>query len=173
MRKFSTYFVIALASACLSTTSAFAASDIETSVEAPSSTPKPGPAPTKHALYSTWIDTGYNFNPLVAGFNSLDSTTVTCANAAGCTIVFDIMSQAGDNTVSGNRWAIVAYVDGSSVHGGPYQGTLPVDGSYVMGNYHDSLPVAKGTHTVSFSLYVGAATGLSGAWQATYAVYKP
>ena len=171
MRKFNTFFAVAFASTCLSATSVFAETGPTVVDPVPSSTANPGAAPTKHALYSTWLDHGAN-GTLAAGFNPIDSTTVTCANAAGCTILMDVMAEAGGNSASGNAWAIVGYVDGSYVDFGPYQAALPTNGTYITGVWHNISQVAKGTHTVSFSLYVSDAASF-GIWQATYAVYKP
>ncbi len=174
MRLFHHLLIAALAATCLAANSALADPSPGVGTPGPGASNPPPTGPVKHALYGTWMDSGYNSNSLVAGFNPIDSTTVTCANAAGCTILLEIMAEAGFNSTAGNSWAIVGMVDGNFVDNGPYQGILPTTGAYVTGNWRGSYAVAKGTHTVSFQLYVTEATlGASGTWQATYAVYKP
>lgn len=133
------------------------------------------PAGATHKLANTTIDYGTGGTALNAGFNTIDSTTVNCTNAAGCTIGFGLMMQAGGQSAGGNKWAICAVVDGINANPGggcPYQNELPTDSAYQVGNSRQNLAVAAGTHTVTAEVYVTSPATL-GEWEADYLVYRP
>ncbi len=102
-------------------------------------------------------------------FNTIESGTVNCTNAAGCHIGQDSMVQLSPNAAN---WAICLAVDGvySTCQ---YQGNLPDIGVFVVGNAKGfSGTVASGTHAVRTDVYVEAASSLYG-WQTDTRVYKP
>lgn len=135
----------------------------------------PPPGGSLHHLLNTTIDYGVGGTTLSPGFNTIDSTTVTCPSSAGCTITFGLMMQAGSQTAAGNKWAICAYVDGATANPGggcPYQNELPTDSAYQVGNSRQNLAVSAGTHTVTAQVYVTSSATL-GEWEADYSVSKP
>jgi hypothetical protein len=126
-----------------------------------------------HKFVNTTIDWDNSGVSAAAGFTTIDTNKVTCANNAGCTIDFGIMMQVGNNSVATNRYAICALVDGNYINPGcPFQGEVPTDGTYLVGNYRGNYKVAKGSHTVSFQAYIDDAAFVE-EWQANYTVLKP
>jgi hypothetical protein len=102
-------------------------------------------------------------------FNTIESGTVNCTNAAGCHVGQDSMVQLAPN---GGNWAICLAVDGvySTCQ---YQGNLPDISSFVVGNAKGfSGTVPFGLHTVRTDVYVEAASALYG-WQTDTRLYKP
>ncbi len=102
-------------------------------------------------------------------FNTIESGTVNCTNAAGCHVGADSMVQLAPN---GGNWAICLAVDGvySTCQ---YQGNLPDISTFVVGNAKGfSGTVSQGLHTVRTDVYVEAASALYG-WQTDTRVYKP
>jgi hypothetical protein len=102
-------------------------------------------------------------------FNTIESGTVNCTNAAGCTVGQDSMVQLSPN---GGNWAICLAVDGvySSCQ---YQGHTPDVSSFVVGNAKGlSGKVSFGLHAVRTDVFVDLASSLY-AWQTDTRVYKP
>ncbi len=130
---------------------------------------------TVHRLLTTTIDDTAGGNALVSGFNTVDTTTVTCPKSAGCTIGFGLMVQVGGNTAAGNKWAICALVDGHDTNPGfgcPYQNELATNSSYQVGNSRQNLAVAFGAHTVTTEVFM-TSPALLGESEFNYLVYAP
>ena len=127
--------------------------------------------PGTHKLTLSVLHTGSG-GSLAAGFNTIDSTSFSCGNAAGCTYGFNTMVQVGPQSASGVLWAICAVADGNYASPGcPYQGAIPTT-NYSVGGSRQSITVSQGTHTLSIQVYVGAASTL-GEFETDYLQYKP
>ncbi len=126
---------------------------------------------TVRKVLKIYINNGNGFGSALsaATFNTIESGTVNCTNAAGCTVGQDSMVQLAPN---GGNWAICLAVNGiySTCQ---YQGHLPHVSSFVVGNAKGfSATVPFGLHTVRTDVYVDAASTLHG-WQTDTRVYKP
>ena len=125
-----------------------------------------------HKLVAVVIDTGSPDLSLVPGFNTVDSTTATCAKPS-CTISVNIATEAGGQSSTGNLWAACAVVDGNyAANGCPYLGELPADGSYASNFARQTFAVARGSHSVSFQIYVINAA-VAGLYDVQYQVLAP
>lgn len=121
-------------------------------------------------LVTTYVSAGNGAGSALtaATFNTIESRTVNCGNAAGCHIGQEAMVQL---STFGN-WAICLRVNGVSSTC-QYQGNLPDISSFVVGNARGfSAAVAQGVHTVQTDVYVDVASTLFG-WQTDHRVYKP
>jgi len=123
-----------------------------------------------HKLAGTAIRWNGVVAPLAAGLNVIDTATIKCANAAGCTITIAAMVQViADNA---GQWAICTTIDGN----GGQPGGCPVQGvaqstNYQIGNLKQNAVVAQGNHTVQTQVMMPS-TGSIGAWESDYSVYK-
>jgi hypothetical protein len=100
------------------------------------------------------------------------ATPFTCK--AACTLEVDIMIQIGQNTTTGNLWDICAQVDQSgSKFQCSFQGTLPTDKSYVVGNCAYSVSLKKGRHVVQGTVLTQTGAAALGTYHALYRVYQP
>jgi hypothetical protein len=96
----------------------------------------------------------------------------TCT--APCTVEQQAMIEVGRNEVAGNAWAISGQIDGKPDHfTAPFQGTLPVDRSYVTGNFAWSVSVATGTHIVQPTVFITAGPVVVGFYHVAYQVSQP
>lgn len=123
-------------------------------------------------LLNTWIQQGNGSNaPLTQfGFTTLETSTVNCNNAAGCTIGLESMAQLQPQ---GGDWAICLLVDGVSTSC-QYQGSLAASSGYVVGNARGvRAGVASGSHTVTTQLYAEGAGATYTYYQTDIRVYKP
>jgi hypothetical protein len=110
------------------------------------------PAPsveTAHPLVATFIDQG-DANEILAKGNEVyyfgNLASLTCT--ANCTVEVDAMVQVGNNTTANNLWDVCEIVDngqeGTNTLPCPYQGTLPTNSSYEVGNYVWSVSLPEG-----------------------------
>jgi hypothetical protein len=84
------------------------------------------------------------------------------------------MLQMEGNTTKGNLWGICAQVDKVSKNFScAYQGTLPIDKSYVIGNYAWSVSLTKGAHTAQSTVYVKTGPAILGSYHIAYRLYQP
>jgi hypothetical protein len=120
-------------------------------------------------LVNTYVSVG-NGGALGAGlFNTIESRTVNCANAAGCHIGQESMVQLAPG---GGNWAICLAVNGVYTTC-QFQGHLPDVGTFVTGNARGfSVAVPQGVHTVQTDVFVSLASTLA-QWQTDHRVYKP
>jgi uncharacterized repeat protein (TIGR03803 family) len=70
------------------------------------------------------------------------------------------------------EWRIVVLVDGTDVDGGPWQGPVPLDNIYLVGNWQGAYAVTKGSHTVTFQIYSQASLQLD-QWSDTVTITTP
>lgn len=122
-------------------------------------------------LVNTYVSSGNGAgSALAAGtFNTIESRTVNCANAAGCHIGQEAMVQLVPN---GGNWAICTAVNGAYTTC-QFQGNLADTSSFVVGNSRGfSVSVPQGVHTVQTDVFVSLASTLF-AWQTDHRVYKP
>jgi hypothetical protein len=135
---------------------------------------KPGSGPVKHTLMGTFINSNETGATVGTGQTTIDTETINCTNAAGCTIQADGMVQFAD--INANFWAVCFLVDGIGTQPAcPYQGRLPGGGAlaFAVGNYRGWYPVAKGTHTVTLTVYSGTATGKWEEFEDSIQLFKP
>jgi hypothetical protein len=130
--------------------------------------------PVKHVLIATYLDEG-DVNAALKTAKTVytfgNVITFTCT--AACTLEFNVMAQIGQNKTAKNLWDICATLNlKTDPFVCAFQGTLPVDGSYVIGNYSWSVPLAKGAHTVQPTVYVTSPATLQN-YHAAYRVYQP
>lgn len=129
---------------------------------------------TSHSLLTTYIDQGDADVTLAAGFTAIDSpVTINCQSVGGCTIGAESSTQVGDQTSSGNQWAICTQVDGAFAGNCPYVGELPTDGTFQNLFLSNAVAVASGTHTVQAFVYVTSAGPLLLRYNNTYHLYRP
>jgi hypothetical protein len=100
------------------------------------------------------------------------TTPVSFSCTAACTLEVEIMEQLGGNTTAKNNWDICAAIDKTDT---PclFQGTLPTDSSFVMGNYIWSMSLPAGAHTAQPLVGVEAGPARIGSFHITYHVYQP
>jgi hypothetical protein len=119
---------------------------------------EPCAAVVKHVLVSTFIDQGTNGGGLPKGntvYAVANAIPFTCATS--CTLEVNAMLQMGGNTTKGNLWDTCAEVDKVAKNSScTFQGTLPIDKSFVVGNYAWSVSLTKGVHTAQSMVYVKA-----------------
>jgi hypothetical protein len=136
--------------------------------------PRAASHPVNHILQQTLIDQGPSGGtlPKPGSYTFNAATPFTCK--AACTLEVDIMLQIGQNTTTGNVWDICAQVDQSgSKFQCSFQGTLPTDKSYVVGNYAYSVSLKKGRHVVQGTVLTQTGAAALGAYHALYRVYQP
>jgi hypothetical protein len=122
-----------------------------------------------HKSAGTAIDSNGVVTAIPSGTTVIDSATVKCGAASGCIIRTEVMAQVISNSIG--QWQVCARVDGNlSAPGCPVQGVVPTS-NYVVGNLRANMPVATGTHTVSFEV-VMPGSGSIAAWEADYTVFK-
>ena len=102
-------------------------------------------------------------------FTTVASSTVSCGNAAGCSIGIGAMAQIQS---AGADWAICLSIDGTYVEC-QYQGVQAGPSSFVVGNARGWGTVALGSHTVNLDLYTESASGTYQYFQMDTSVYKP
>ena len=89
---------------------------------------------------------------------------------SGCRIAFaQVVCESADES---GEWRIVVLVDGTDVDGGPWQGPVPLDNIYLVGNWQGAYSVTKGSHTVTFQIYSQASLQLD-QWSDTVAITTP
>ena len=123
-----------------------------------------------HKAAGTAIDSNGVVTAIPAGTTVVDTVNVKCGPTAGCIIGIAVMAQVIADG-SGGQWQICARVDGAlAAPGCPVQGQVPTS-NYVVGNLRANMPVATGSHTVSFEV-VMPSNGNIAAWEGDYTVYK-
>jgi hypothetical protein len=119
-------------------------------------------------LLKTYVSTGTG-GALAAGtFNFVESRTVDCPKATGCSIGQESMLQLNPG---GGNWAICLSVNGAYTTC-QFQGHLPDTGSFVVGNARGFVSVPQGVHTVMTEVFVSLASTLA-QWQTDHRVYAP
>jgi hypothetical protein len=103
-------------------------------------------------------------------YTTVDQGTITCTKPT-CTLALSAMQETESADESG-EWRIVALVDGNPVDGGPWQGPVPLDNIYLIGNWQGAYAVVKGSHTVTFQIYSQASLQLD-QWSDTATVTTP
>lgn len=131
--------------------------------------PAPPPAVPKHTVLSTYANAGIGGAVTALTFTDVDHYKVNC-NKPTCMLEISTMQQATFSDDATKPWAIPVWVDGNSVDGGPYVGTL--SSFAVMGNWQGKYAVTQGAHTVLFQTY-GQANYSIGHWADTVTVTTP
>jgi hypothetical protein len=82
------------------------------------------------------------------------------------------MEQIGGNKTAKNNWDICAAIDKT---GTPcfFQGALPTDSSFVIGNYIWSMSLRAGAHTAQPEVGVEAGAATISSFHITYHIYQP
>lgn len=164
----------AIATAALVSTLAFAGSGMPHGAPKASAESLVQPATTygPKKLVNTWFQQGNGSNaPLTQfGFTTIETSTVNCNNAAGCTIGLESMVQLKPQ---GGDWAICLLVDGTTTSC-QYQGHLASTSGYVVGNAQGlRTGVTSGAHTVATQIYAEGAGATYTYYQTAARVYKP
>lgn len=117
------------------------------------------------------VDCCQTANP---GFTNIDPVVnFKCPGPGNCTVTAEINAQAGGNTISQNRWAVVGLLDGAYMGPGPYAGELLTDGFYSVTSWTDAVGgVTPGNHTLQSQIYTDDGATLANA-HITYRLYKP
>jgi hypothetical protein len=171
-----TFPILAIAVCGLISAGSVHAQDSENAASGPPPNPEPaGAAVVKHVLVSTFIDQSTKLFGLPKG-NTVylvgNAIPFTCATS--CTLEVDAMVQLGGNTKKGNVWDISAQVDKISKNfSTAFQGTLPIDKSFVIGNYAWSVSLAKGAHTAESTVFILTGPVALGTFHFAYRVYQP
>jgi hypothetical protein len=131
-------------------------------------------ATVNHVLKSTLFDGGQikaGFLNKAGVFVFANSVSFKCTTA--CTLEVEIMEEVGNNKTAKNFWDICAEVDGGKT-ATPciFQGTLPTDSSFVIGNYLWSVPLPAGAHTAEPEVGVAAPATIAN-FHITYHIYQP
>jgi hypothetical protein len=82
-----------------------------------------------------------------------------------------IMSSISEATCQG-EWSIIGLVDGNSVDGGPFEGSLPASGLERTGTWQGLYRTGSGNHTLSFQLHVPCSVN-AGQWSVRYEITDP
>jgi len=123
----------------------------------------------KHTVLLTYANAGIGGAVPALTFTDVDSYKVSCKKPT-CMLEISAMMQATFSDDATKPWAIPVWVDGNSVDGGPYVGTL--SSFAVMGNWQGRVAVTQGNHTVLFQTY-GQANYSMGHWADTVTVTTP
>lgn len=123
----------------------------------------------KHTVLITYAKAGIGGAVTALTFTDVDHYKVHCARPT-CMLEISAMMQATFADDATKPWAITVWVDGNSVDGGPYTGTL--SSFAVMGNWQGRYSVTEGNHTVLFQTY-GQANYSMGHWADTVTVTTP
>jgi len=120
-------------------------------------------------LLDTYMAIGFNTIPLSSGYNTVDTSVVTCPNnVQACTIGLESMAQL---TTGGGDWAICLKVDGIAPSC-QYQGVQGSLTGLVVGNARGARQnLAPGTHTVETQIHVQNSGSLY-FFHTDYRVYK-
>lgn len=126
------------------------------------------------SLKSTTQEIGTCCATVGSGFSNIDSAlTFTCPGPGTCTVTDEMVVQAGNNTIGGNRWALVGLLDGNYIDGGPFVGELLTDSNYSVATWTSAAgSVAPGKHTLQSQIYTDDGATLAN-WGITYRLYKP
>jgi len=127
------------------------------------------PVVPKHRFLLTYANAGIGGSVSALTFTDVDSYHVVCGKPT-CMLEISIMEQATFSDDATKPWAIPVWVDGNSVDGGPYVGTL--SSFAVAGNWQGRYAVTQGTHTVLFQTY-GQANYSMGHWADSVTVTTP
>jgi len=103
-------------------------------------------------------------------YTTVDQGTIDCVKST-CTLALSAMQETESADEAG-EWRIVALVDGTAVDGGPWQGPVPLDNIYLIGNWQGMYAVSKGSHTVTFQIYSQASLQLD-EWSDTVTITTP
>ena len=146
-----------------------AASRSTTAVAGRQFQPTPPPTVPKHTVTTTYANAGIGGAVTALTFTDVDHYKVNCPKPT-CMLEISIMEQATFSDDATKPWAIPVWVDGNSVDGGPYVGTL--SSFAVMGNWQGKYAVTQGQHTVLFQTY-GQANYSMGHWADAVTVSTP
>ncbi len=126
-----------------------------------------------HVLLATYMNQVLNSGiSESAGINQTVDGLVTFKCLLPCTLEIEQSVQAGEVYYTGNYWYIGVFMDGSPLPYGPFQGYLPSDGTWVVGNVNQSISLTPGTHTVQ-SFVVSYAGLIVEDYHMNYRVYTP
>ena len=91
-------------------------------------------------------------------WTTIDTETVDCTNAKGCTLVISVVDQITGRGGKG-KWGLAVAIDGSIVRGDTVfsQGYVPGNHVSAVGTWQNFWVVAPGSHTVAAESYVGTA----------------
>lgn len=126
------------------------------------------------ALKSTSVAVGEPDITIPAGFTNIDSPLgFTCPGPTTCTVAAEMNVQAGNNTLSGNGWALLGMLDGSYMDGGPYVGELLTDSRFSVAHWTVTAGgVTPGHHTLQTQIYTDFGAELAN-YEIVYRLYKP
>lgn len=126
------------------------------------------------ALKSTSVVVGEADITIPSGFTNIDSPLgFTCPGPTTCTVAAEMNVQLGENTISGNGWALLGMLDGSYMDGGPYVGELLTDGRFSAAHWTATLGgVTPGHHTLQSQVYTDDGAFLAN-YELVYRLYKP
>jgi hypothetical protein len=129
------------------------------------------PTTTTHKMVDVVLESGNPGKTLQTGYTTMETATVGCKYSS-CTLAMSIMSNISDATCYQEEWAIIGLVDGNSVDGGPYEGSVPGNGNYQSRSWQGSYSVANGKHTIAFQIYVPCSVNAN-QWSVSYVVTTP
>jgi hypothetical protein len=132
-------------------------------------------AAVNHVLKTTLLDGGtVKLGGLPKAGLFFVGTPVSFRCTAACTLEVGIMEQVGGNRTPKNFWDICPLVDKKTTNAAPclFQGALPIDSSFVVGNYLASVPLHAGAHTAQALVGVSAKATIT-FFQIAYRVYQP
>jgi hypothetical protein len=142
------------------------------------SAPATQPAVTgakKQTLLGTYVESGEGEGAAISSElpKTLDPVNkLTCPSGESCIIAVTISAQLNQSTTdTGNEFANAWTIDGEPAGAyGPYLGSTPTNGTFVVGTWTDQESVAAGKHKVQSEVYSldGAALW---AWTVTYNLY--
>src|SRR5262249_51162415 len=126
---------------------------------------------TLHKIVDVVLESGNPRQTLNIGDTTMETATVSCKYSS-CTIGLSIMSNISSATCSKKEWAILGLVDGNSVDGGPYEGSVPDSGNFQSRSWQGAYEVGNGKHTVAFQIYAPCPINAN-QWSVSYVVTTP
>ena len=124
-----------------------------------------------HDIRSVVLDAGNLGKTLSEGYTTIEQATVSCI-AQSCTLAMRIMANVGTATCK-QQWAIVGFVDGNYVDGGPLLQTLPNGGKTETNIWQGIYTVGYSTqHTITFQVYLPCSANIN-QWSVRYLITKP
>lgn len=127
-------------------------------------------AAATHSVLGVVLDSGNPGNTLSTGYNTMETTSAKCTKTS-CTVAMSIMASVSAATCT-KEWAIVGLVDGNSVDGGPLQEELPHGGNQETRTWQGIYPIANGTHTLAFQIYIPCPVNAD-QWSVAYLITTP
>jgi hypothetical protein len=132
--------------------------------------------PVSHTLLTTYFNqlSTSSATPITAASfdNPIDNPTTFRCPWPGCTLEIEQSVQMCYGSDTGNRWALLAKMDGIWLDYSPYVGEVPSDTDCVLATSNQTTAVTPGRHTVQSFVYADDAADL-GSWHINYRVYVP